>query len=458
MKYGWLYAAEGFNFLRLAKRLVREYGDLIHVQAGNRHHFYVSHPDLIEKVLLAGYKIRTSRPRPLRHALGRGLITSQGELHRTMRRLMQPIFQKHMVASKAALIVEETERAMAKWKDGETRDMAEEMTHLTLGVIVQILFGTECREKDRVKNIGKAMHLVHSYSHQNPASHINMRIEWIPWIGKFTGPARARKYLDDLIYGLIQKRRAEGNFEGQDLLSLLIKLQQTNPEIEDLHDKQIRDEILTMFLAGHETTANALAWTWRLLSEHPEVEKKLQNEVDRVLAGKPPAEEDIPNLPYTRMVFAESMRIYPPVWTLGRRPEDEGFELGGYVIPQKSMILLSPYLVHHDERFFPDPERFIPERFTAEEEAKRPKFAYFPFGGGHRRCFGENLAWTEGILVLATTAQKWQFRHAEENRVDLEPLISLKPRRGIRMIFQRRRSGPNTHPDLTNHHARAVQR
>jgi len=418
---------------------VREYGDLVHIQAGSRHHFYVNHPDLIEKVLLAGYAMRTSRPRPLRHALGRGLITSQGELHHTMRRLMQPVFQKQPVNGRTSLIVKESERTMSEWKDGTTLDIAEEMTHLTLSIIVQILFGIECRERDQVKKIGRAMHMVHSFGHQNPLSHLNMRIEWIPFIGKLTPPARERCYLDNLIYGLIKKRQAEKNLEGEDLLSLLLKLRAINPEIEDLHDKQIRDEILTMFLAGHETTANALAWTWYLLSEHPNVEKKLHEELNRVLDGTFPTEENLPNLCYTRMVFAESMRMYPPVWTLGRRPEEEGFELGGYTIPQKSMILLSPYLMHHDERFFPDPEKFDPERFSPEEEAKRPKFAYFPFGGGNRRCIGENLAWTEGILVLATLAQHWRFRHIENHRIDLEPLISLKPRHGIRMIFEKRK-------------------
>ncbi len=418
---------------------MREYGDLVHIQTGSRHHFYVNHPDLIEKVLLAGYAMRTSRPRPLRHMLGRGLITSQGELHHTMRRLMQPVFQKQMINRQTRMIVEESQRIMSEWTDGQTLDIAEEMTHLTLSIIVQILFGTECRARDQVKRIGRAMHMVHSFGHQNPLSHLNMRIEWIPFIGKLTPPARERHYLDNLIYGLIKKRQAEKNLEGEDLLSLLLKLKETHPEIEGLQNKQIRDEIFTMFLAGHETTANALAWSFYLLSKHPDVERKLHEELDQVLGGKIPAEENLPDLRYTRMILSESMRLYPPVWTLGRRPEAEGFELGGYVIPQKSMLLLSPYLIHHDERFFPDPEKFDPERFRPEEEAKRPKFAYFPFGGGNRRCIGENLAWTEGILVLAALAQHWHFRHIENHRIDLEPLISLKPRYGIRMIVEKRK-------------------
>jgi len=435
-KYAYMYIAERFDYLRLAKRLLREYGDIVHVQSGNRHHYFINHPDYIEQVLTAGYKMRTSRPRPLRHTIGRGQITSQGELHRTMRRILQPYFQKQPSAEKIPIFIEEAERILSTWRSGETRDMAEEMTHLTLGVILRVMIGTNCA--DEIEKMGKAGDVIHRYMHQNPASHINMRIEWIPFLGKFTPAARARRYFDEKIYGIMRERRATGNLEGPDMLSMLMRVQKTHPEIKDLSDKQIRDELLTVFIAGHETAATALAWIWYLLSEHPEIERKLHEEVDRVLAGRMPTAEDIPNLVYVRKVFLESMRLYPPVWTLGRRPEVEGLRIGRYVIPRKSTVLLSPYFAHHDERFFPDPERFDPERFEKEEEAKRPKYSYIPFGAGNRKCLGENFGWIEVIILLATLTQRWRFRLVKGHPIALAPLISLKPKYGIRMVLEKR--------------------
>lgn len=457
-KYGWLYFAERCNFLNFARRLIREYGDIVHVQIGSRHHFIINHPDYIEKILMAGYKIRTSRPRTLRHTLGRGLITSQGELHSTMRRLIQPYFQKQTLISNLELIAAETEKTMAKWKEGQVIDVAEDMMYLTVAVITNILFGGAFTDEEMIKKIGKAMYLVHLYSHQDPASHINMWIEYIPWIGPFTGPARARRFLDEHIYGLIKSRRNEKNFDGPDLLSAFLKIQQMHPEIRDLNDKQIRDELFTTYLAGHETSASALAWTFYLISQHPDVERKLHEEVDRVLSGRLPTIDDIAKLSYTNMVFSEAMRIYPPVWTLGRRPEGEDFTLGDYVIPNKSMILISPYLAHHDERFWPDPEKFDPERFRPEEEAKRHKFSYFPFAKGNRKCLGESLAWMEGVAILSAIAQYWRLKFVEGHPIEMEPLISLKPKYGVRMILERRRPKNNLPPGArtTQDHVKPV--
>lgn len=203
-----------------------------------------------------------------------------------------------------------------------------------------------------------------------------------------------------------------------------------------MSDQQLRDEVMTLFLAGHETTANALAWTWFLLAEHPEVDLRLAAELDRVLGGRPPTLDDLPALPYTRMVFSEAMRLYPPAWLLGRRAARD-CSIGGYGIPRGAVVLVSQWVVHHDPRWYPDPFRFDPDRWAADVPA-RPKYAYFPFGGGPRRCVGEAFAWAEGLLVLATLAQGWRMRLVPGHPVVPDPLITLRPRHGIRVVLERR--------------------
>ena len=204
-------------------------------------------------------------------------------------------------------------------------------------------------------------------------------------------------------------------------------------------EKQVHDEALTLLLAGHETTANVLTWTWYLLAQHPTVEATLHAELESVLGGRLPTETDISRLPYTRMVLTEAMRLYPPAWLMTRRALED-HELGGYLLPARTFILISPYVTHHDPRFFPAPEVFNPERWAAEHDQSRPKFAYFPFGGGPRQCLGEHFAWLEGILLLATLAQQWQMRLVPDHPVALLPLVTLRPQYGMRMTLARRHS------------------
>ena len=220
----------------------------------------------------------------------------------------------------------------------------------------------------------------------------------------------------------------------------MLRAQKTSPDAKDITDRQIRDEIITLFMAGHETVASALGWTWYLLSEHPDVERKMHEEMNSVLGenGRRPVVEDVPKLVYTKMVLSESMRLYPPVWAAARRPDHEDLQLGEYVIPRDSTIFYSQYVVHRDARFFPEPERFIPERFTPEEEAKRPKFAYFPFASGHRKCIGEGFAWQEALLAMAVIAPHWRLRMVKDHPIALEPLTALKPKYGLRMALEKR--------------------
>ena len=434
-----MYCREGCDFLRFATRLVRQYGDIVHVQVGRRHHYYLNRPEYIEQILLAGYQVRTSRPPTLRHVMGQGIITSQGEMHRAMRGLIQPFFHKPTLAGKTGMIIEENERLAASWGDGQVRDIAKDMTHLTLAIIMRTLVGDVYTDEATIAKVGRATHTLHQYSHQNPLSHLNMMIEnHVPRLGRYTHAARARRFLDSLIYPQIEARRAARNFEGPDLLASLMRAKEAHPELRHFTDRHIRDELFTMLLAGHETTASALSWTWYLLSQHPEVERRFHEELDRVLAGRRPVHDDLVNLPYTNMVFLESMRFYPPVWTLGRRPADEGIDVGGYHIPGKSMILISPFLTHRDPRFFPDPERFDPERFTPEQVAARHPFAYFPFARGNRKCIGEPLAMMEGLLTLAAIGAHWRLKLVPGHRVAMDAFIALKPKYGMRMIVERR--------------------
>jgi cytochrome P450 len=249
------------------------------------------------------------------------------------------------------------------------------------------------------------------------------------------GKARAR--LDATIYGLIRERRASGKDTG-DLLSMLLLAQDEEAQ-GGMTDQQVRDEALTLFLAGHETTANALTWTWYLLSQNPECEQRLHQELDAVLGGRAATATDLPALRYTEMVFTEAMRLYPPAWAIGRMSL-EAFELGGMKIGAGSILIASPYVMHRDPRWFPEPDRFDPERWTPEARDTRPRFSYFPFGGGARVCIGERFAWMEGVLILATLAQKWRLRAAPGQKVELLPLITLRTRYGMKMVIESRDS------------------
>jgi cytochrome P450 len=250
---------------------------------------------------------------------------------------------------------------------------------------------------------------------------------------------KARARLDATIYGLIRERRASGVDTG-DLLSMLLLAQDEYKDGGQMTDEQVRDEALTLFLAGHETGANALSWTWYLLSQHPEVERRLHAEIDAVLGHRAPELADLPQLRYAEMVLSEALRLYPPAWGIGRKAIG-AFTVGGFDVPANSICILSPYVVQRDARWFPDPEKFDPERWTAEARDSRPKFAYFPFGGGTRVCIGERFAWMEGVILMAAIAQKWRFRLEPGQHVEPLPLVTLRVKNGLRMIAEPREAG-----------------
>ncbi|HYN85426.1 MAG TPA: cytochrome P450 [Pyrinomonadaceae bacterium] len=422
-------------------RLARECGDVSHFKLGPQHVFLLNHPDLVREVLVT-HDERFQKGRALQRSkrlLGEGLLTSEGEHHRRQKRLALPAFHKQRVAGYGATMVECAERASARWRDGERRDASDEMMRLTLAIVGRTLFDADVEsDADEVgEALGEVMSLFNYL--MLPYAELLEKLP-LPHTRRFL---RARERLDRVIYRIIDERRRGEARDRGDLLSMLMLAVDEDGDRTGMTNEQLRDEAMTIFLAGHETTANALTWTWYLLSQHPEVEARLHAELDEVLeGGRLPTAEDLPRLRYAEMVLAESMRLYPPAWAVGRLTVEE-HEAGGYRIPRGSLVLLSQYVMHRDARYFPEPERFDPERWTPEARQARPQFSYFPFGGGPRRCIGEGFAWMEAALVLATIARRWRMRVPGGQRVELQPRITLRPGRGgVPVTLERR--GPDS--------------
>ena len=405
----------------------QRHGDLVHLKLGPQHVYAVANPEWIKDILVTNQSNFT-KSRMLQRAkvlLGEGLLTSEAEFHTRQRRLVQPAFHRDRLAGYAASMVDCAAQCRDRWEPGATYDIAREMNRLTLAIVARTLFSADVSSE--ADEIGAALTEVLGLFE-------TVLLPFSEWIEKLPFPAvrrfeRARDTLDRIIYKIISDRRANPGDSG-DLLSMLLMAQD---EGSGMSDKQVRDEALTLFLAGHETTANALTWTWYLLSENPNVERKLHAKIGQVLGDRLPAFEDLPELKYVEMVFAEAMRLYPPAWAIGRRAIDD-YQIGDFQIPAKSILLMSPYVVHRDPRWFPAPESFDPDRFLPEAVAARPKFSYFPFGGGARVCIGERFAWMEGVLLLATLAQRWRLRLVPGHPVETRALITLRPKHGMQMV------------------------
>ena len=417
--------------------LQREQGDVARARLGNLHIHLLAHPDHVRDVLVT-HQRAFMKGHVLQRAkmlLGEGLLTSEGEFHLRQRRLVQPAFHRQRIAAYAHAMVERATIAGDRWHDGQIVDMDHEMMELTLAIVARTLFDADVDAE--ADEIGSALTEVLQLFQTVfiPGMHLLDHLP-LPHTRRF---ARARGRLDATIYRLIAERRAErarGEERG-DLLSMMLSAQDAEGDGGSMTDEQLRDEAMTLFLAGHETTANALTWTWYLLSQHAEVEVRLHEEVDRVLAGRRATADDLASLPYTRMVLSESMRLYPPAYAIGRRAL-ENYEVAGIVIPRGALVVVSPLVTQRDARWFPEPERFDPNRWTPEAQAARPKFSYFPFGGGTRMCIGDQFAWTEGILVLATLAQRWRAELERGQRVGMKPMITLRTRYGMRMVLRSR--------------------
>ncbi|MFO0658430.1 MAG: cytochrome P450 [Polyangiaceae bacterium] len=413
-----------------------ELGDVVKLRFGNRWRgltaFLLSHPDHIRHVLQDHHRNFHKRTRgfdKLRLILGNGLLTSEGAFWLRQRRIAQPAFHRDRIAAFGSTMVRATEEMIDKrWAgylaSGRPFDVSDEMMRLTLRIVSETLMSRDL--SDSADSVGHAL----DYLLSTAIKRIQSMIE-IPMSVPTPSNRRlqeAIRTIDDVVLGVIEQRRREKD-HGTDLIGLLMSARDEETG-EGMTDAQLRDEVITIFIAGHETTANALTWTLHLLSTHPHVERELREELANVLGGRSPTPEDLPRLNYTKMVIQESMRLYPPAWTIGRGVEQDD-EIGGYKIPAGSMVIVSPYLVHHNPRIWSNPEGFDPTRFSPENAASIPKFAYFPFGAGPRQCIGNGFAMTEAQLVLATMLQRVRLEESPGHSVVAQPQITLRPRDGL---------------------------
>jgi cytochrome P450 len=411
----------------------REYGDIASFRLGGRRIVLLSHPDLIEQVLVTDNRNFTKHFafKLLRPTLGNGLLMSEGDLWLRQRRLMQPAFAPKRLEAYAETMVEHTMRMLAGWSDGQRCDLHHEMMRLTLAIVAQVLLDVDTSRE--ASHVGESVDLLmvdFNYRFKNPFS-------WPLWLPT---PWNQRVHqsirrLNDIIHGVIAERRASAEDRG-DLLSILVHARD-ELDGQGMSDQQLRDEVMTMFLAGHETTANALSWTWYLLSQHPQIEERLYAEVSQVLGGRPPTAADMPRLVFTERVILESMRLYPPAFVIGRQAIDE-YTLGGYRFPQGATFLMSQWVVHRDGRWYDEPLGFNPDRWEPSLAARLPKYAYFPFGGGPRGCIGNRFAMMEAVLIVATMAQQVRFTLAEGQHVQPWPAITLRPAKGLMATVARR--------------------
>jgi cytochrome P450 len=423
--------------LGFVTRLARRYGDIVHGRLGRRHLYLLNHPDYVKDVLVTYHRRFTGLAFEAGKRLtGEGLLSAQGEAHRRQRRLVQPAFHHDRLPGYGAAMVAHARRWRDAQRDGAVMAIRAEMRRLTLGVVGETMFGaTDGTTADEVRElIDSGMALF------GPLTFFFARLmERLP-----LPPARrfvvARERLDARVYRMLRERRASGVDQG-DLLSMLLLAQDAEGDGQGLTDRQIRDEVVTVFLAGHETTASTLTWSWCLLAQHPEAERRLHCELDEVLGGRPPTSDDLPRLPYASGVFAEALRLYPPAAMIFRRALED-HPVGEYVIPKGGIVVLSPYVMHRDLRFYPNPDAFDPGRWAPEVRASRPRYCYFPFGGGPRVCIGEGFAAMEGVLLLSTIAQQWRLRPIAAPPLARDPKLGTRPSDGLRMRLERRVPNP----------------
>ena len=404
--------------------LQRDYGDIVTMRYYNFRVFFVSHPDYIEQVLVTDNRkfIKGRILRKNRQLFGNGLLTSEGDFWLRQRRLAQPAFHRARIASYADTMVKFASRIASEWSSGEERDIHAEMMRLTLSIVAKTLFDADVDRE--AKRVGQALEAI---MHLNSDFRkLILTPTWLPTPRKIRATIATAK-LNRIVYRFIDERRAAGTDNG-DLLSMLLAARDDDGSC--MTNRQLRDESITIFLAGHETTANALSWTWMLLSQNPQVEATLHEELDRVLAGRAPTVEDLPDLRYTSHVVTESMRLYPPAWGMARIAIEDA-EIAGYPIPKGCGVSLAQWVVHRDPRWFEAPLEFRPERWEGDLLKRIPRFAYFPFGGGPRQCIGNNFAVMEATLLLATLAQQFRISLMPGREIIPAASITLRPKTGI---------------------------
>lgn len=410
------------------------YGPVVRIDFGSRAAFLLNDPADIKYVLLENNQnYRKSSTVPIvKKVLGRGLATNEGDSWLAQRRLMQPAFHRQQIGGLGQIMVAEAEQLLDRWRGigPELKiDLLAEMMHLTLRIVLRTMFGHDLQ--GNINQFGQAWSIVLEEFNRRSWSLVQLPDSWpTPANRRFQ---RALQLLDDEVYRMISGRRHTPT-STHDLLGLLLAAQDAESG-QGMSDQQLRDEVMTVFLAGHETTANALTWAWYLLAQNPDAAAKLRVELKDVLAGRSPTIADLPQLPYTRMVIDETLRLYPPFWLIYRSPYQPD-TVGGYPLAANGMIFISPYLVHRNPAYWSRPEQFQPERFTPEQNSHRPPFHYFPFGGGPHQCIGNNMALLEAQLILATMAQTVAFQVPAGAKITPEASVTLRPKGGLPLQFK----------------------
>jgi cytochrome P450 len=425
----WFYADTNGFLLRLA----RAQGDIASFWLGSDEAFLLSHPDHVQQVLVhdAGAFRKGQMMQRARRLLGDGLLTSEGELHRCQRRRLQPAFCRHQLATYAESVPELAARAVQGWASGDAVNLGAAMDELAMAIVVQALLGTDPGAA------GSSL-----------ASDLRVVSRWLPLLAAPGGQRLDRMGLPiirragqaaDRIAAALDRRLAEAAPVGdRHLLSLLLRPDRVGTVMPP---GLARDEAMTLFLAGHDTSAAALTWTWYLLATHPEVDRRLTGELDDVLGGRHPTPADLPRLVYTGQVLDEALRLYPPVGRIGRRPIED-YSIGGRVIPAGAAVFLSPFVTQRDPRWWPRPDQFDPDRWSEEARRGRPRYAAFPFGAGPRSCIGGQMARMVGILVIATIARHWRMLPTADPPPRIRSLLTLKPTRPLYLRVERRSPAP----------------
>jgi cytochrome P450 len=416
------------------------YGDFVHYTIFGRHIYQLNHPELLEDFFLkdAAKHHRGIVMQRAKTVLGEGLLTSEEPLHMRQRRLAQPAFLRQRIAAYGEVIGENAFAISKDWETGAVRDLHGDMLELALRIVGKCLFDLDVRSRDEVKKISAA---VDAFMEFLPIAILpfSEQIQRLPLpVMKRIRDGQAN--LDAMIYAMIEDRRRNAGDRG-DLLSMLIEAVDPEDSSASMSNQQVHDECLTIMLAGHETTANALSFSLWLLAKHPEVQRRLREEAVGVLGDRMANADDYGRLPYATQVFSEALRLYPPVWVMARTCV-QPYEIVGYKIPKGAILIAPQFVVHRDPRFYPDPLCFDPERFSSDEKQgakSRPRFAFFPFGAGSRQCIGEGLAWMEGVFSLATICRDWRLSFPPGAAVELavKPAITLRPTQGVRLIVEK---------------------
>ena len=421
------------------------YGPVAAMRFGPMLAFLLNDPDAIHHVLVDNNRNYTKSPNygGLKLLLGEGLVTSEGDHWRRQRKLAQPAFLRERVNAFGPVMVEETDRMLDRWesKVGDELDVHGEMMRLTLRIVARTLFSTSIASEEEAVAVGEAVTVGITYANEYAES-LFKPPQWLP-TPKNLRFKRAAQTLDALVYRMIEERRRGKNADANDLLGLLMKSMDGG---DGMSDRQLRDEVLTLVAAGHETTANALAWTFYLLSKDPDVERRAFREIAGAVGDRAPRVDDLPRIKYVNQVLQESMRLYPPAWIFERQAIADDV-IAGFKVPKKAIVAISPFVLHRQRSLWENPEGFDPDRF-APDRSERPRYAYLPFGGGPRQCIGMGFAMMEANLILARIMQRFRVDLVPAQRIEPEPMVTLRPKGGLRMKLRRQAPiGKTRHED-----------